>query len=102
MIIDLRLQPGAMVSELSLAAEIELGRTPVHEAVARLVVDRLVKLLPRRGLMVASIGLEHVKRSNAVMLTLLYNTRLLPNWQSSGAWLSRRRALAKRQLCNGF
>lgn len=61
MVIDLRLQPGAMVSELSLAAEIELGRTPVHEAVARLVVDRLVKVLPRRGLMIASIGLEEVR-----------------------------------------
>jgi DNA-binding GntR family transcriptional regulator len=61
MIIDLRLQPGAMVNELSLAAEIELGRTPVHEAVARLVVDRLVKVLPRRGLMIAPIGLEEVR-----------------------------------------
>ncbi|BCL80083.1 hypothetical protein ccbrp13_25480 [Ktedonobacteria bacterium brp13] len=61
MIIDLRLQPGAMVNESSLAAEIELGRTPVHEAVARLVVDRLVKVLPRRGLMIASIGLDEVR-----------------------------------------
>jgi DNA-binding GntR family transcriptional regulator len=61
MIIDLHLQPGAMVNELSLATEIELGRTPVHEAVARLVVDRLVKVLPRRGLMIAPIGLEEVR-----------------------------------------
>jgi DNA-binding GntR family transcriptional regulator len=61
MIIDLRLQPGMMVDELSLAAEIGLGRTPVHEAVARLVVDRLVTVLPRRGLMIAPIGLEQVR-----------------------------------------
>jgi len=38
MIIDLRLRPGMIVDELSLAAEIGLGRTPVHEAVARLVM----------------------------------------------------------------
>jgi DNA-binding GntR family transcriptional regulator len=60
MIIDLRLHPGMMVDELSLAAEIGLGRTPVHEAVARLVIDRLVTVLPRRGLMIAPIGLEQV------------------------------------------
>ena len=61
MIIDLRLHPGMMVDELSLAAEIGLGRTPVHEAVARLVIDRLVTVLPRRGLMIAPIGLEQVR-----------------------------------------
>jgi DNA-binding GntR family transcriptional regulator len=61
MIIDLRLQPGKMIDELSLAAEIGLGRTPVHEAVARLVIDRLVTVLPRRGLMIAPIGLELVR-----------------------------------------
>jgi len=61
MIIDLRLQPGMMVDESSLAAEIELGRTPVHEAVARLVIDHLVTVLPRRGLMIAPIGLELVR-----------------------------------------
>jgi DNA-binding GntR family transcriptional regulator len=61
MIIDLRLQPGMMIDELSLAAEIGLGRTPVHEAVARLVIDRLVAVLPRRGLMIAPIGLDEVR-----------------------------------------
>ncbi len=61
MIIDLRLQPGMMVDELTLAAEIGLGRTPVHEGVARLVIDRLVTVLPRRGLMIAPIGLEQVR-----------------------------------------
>jgi DNA-binding GntR family transcriptional regulator len=61
MIIDLRLQPGMMIDELSLAAEIGLGRTPVREAVARLVIDRLVTVLPRRGLMIAPIGLDQVR-----------------------------------------
>ncbi len=61
MIIDLRLQPGTMIDELSLASEIGLGRTPVHEAVGRLVIDRLVTVLPRRGLMIAPIGLELIR-----------------------------------------
>ena len=61
MIVSLRLQPGIMLDELSLAAEIGLGRTPVHEAVARLVTDHLITVLPRRGLMIAPIGLEQVR-----------------------------------------
>lgn len=61
MIIDLRLAPGTMIDESSLATEISLGRTPVHEAIARLVTDQLVTVLPRRGLMIASIGLEQVR-----------------------------------------
>lgn len=60
-IIDLHFEPGMMVDEPTLAAEIELGRTPVHEAVARLVIDRLVTVIPRRGLMIAPIGLELVR-----------------------------------------
>ena len=60
-IIDLHFEPGMMVDEPSLVAEVGLGRTPVHEAVARLVIDRLVTVLPRRGLMIAPIGLELVR-----------------------------------------
>jgi len=45
MIIHLRLHSGTMIYELSLVAEIGLGRTPVHKAVARLVIDRLVTVL---------------------------------------------------------
>ncbi len=61
MIIDLQLSPGTTIDEMSLATEIGLGRTPVHEAVARLVIDRLITVLPRRGLMIAPIGLEQVR-----------------------------------------
>ncbi len=60
-IIELQFQPGMMVEEPTLATEIGLGRTPVHEAVARLVIDRLVIVMPRRGLMIAPIGLELVR-----------------------------------------
>src|SRR5258706_16427611 len=60
-IINLEFQPATVVDELTLASEVGLGRTPVHEAVARLVIDRLVTVMPRRGLMIAPIGLELVR-----------------------------------------
>ena len=60
-IVDLRLPPGALVDEHSLAAEVALGRTPVHEALARLAGDQLVVVMPRRGLMIAPISVEHLR-----------------------------------------
>lgn len=59
-ILDLRLPPGAPVNEQAVAAELGLSRMPVHEAVARLAVDRFVTVLPRRGSTVTSFGLEDV------------------------------------------
>jgi DNA-binding GntR family transcriptional regulator len=60
MIIDLRLAPGLVVNEQELAAQLNLGRMPVHEAIARLVDDRLVVVLPRRGTMVAPLAMDDV------------------------------------------
>jgi DNA-binding GntR family transcriptional regulator len=59
-IVDLSLPPGAILNEQSLADELELGRTPVREALARLAVDRFVTILPRRGIIVAPITFEDV------------------------------------------
>lgn len=60
-IVTLELPPGMLVDEQSLAAEIGLGRMPVHEALARLSGDQLVIVMPRRGLMIAPISLETVR-----------------------------------------
>jgi DNA-binding GntR family transcriptional regulator len=60
MIIDLRLAPGVVVNEQDLAAQLNLGRMPVHEAIARLVNDRLVMVLPRRGTVVTPLAIDDV------------------------------------------
>jgi DNA-binding GntR family transcriptional regulator len=59
-IVDLRLPPGAMVNENSLAAELGLGRMPVREAIARLATDRFITVLPRRGTVVTKVSLDDV------------------------------------------
>src|SRR3954470_12851187 len=59
-ILSLRLPPGAVVNEQSLAADLGLGRMPVREALARLATDRLITVLPRRGTMVTPLGLSDV------------------------------------------
>jgi DNA-binding GntR family transcriptional regulator len=60
-IVGLQLPPGMLVDEQSLAADIGLGRMPVHEALARLAGDQLVIVMPRRGLLIAPISLETVR-----------------------------------------
>jgi DNA-binding GntR family transcriptional regulator len=60
MILDLRLPPGEVINEHALAAQLNLGRMPVHEAVTRLAADRLATIMPRRGTVVSPIALKDV------------------------------------------
>ena len=57
MILDLRLAPGEVLNELSLAAMLGIGRMPVREAIVRLAGDHFVVVLPRRGTVVASMNM---------------------------------------------
>lgn len=59
-VLDMRLPPGAQVNEIALAEELGLSRMPVHEAVARLAVDRFITVLPRRGSHVTTLQIEDV------------------------------------------
>ncbi len=60
MILDLSLEPGEIVNEASLAAMLNIGRMPVREAVGRLVSDRFITVLPRRGTVVATMTMMDV------------------------------------------
>ena len=59
-IVDLRLPPGTALNEPALAAELGLGRMPVHEALAKLAVERFVVVSPRRGTTVSVPSLPDV------------------------------------------
>lgn len=58
MIIFRELEPGSMVSEKQLAEEMELGRTPVREALQRLAYERMVEIHARRGIQIPMISVE--------------------------------------------
>ena len=55
MIVFLRLAPGSAISEAELSAHLGIGRTPIREALQRLARERLVSILPRRGIIVSPI-----------------------------------------------
>jgi DNA-binding GntR family transcriptional regulator len=60
MLLDLRLSPGSVVNEHDLAQELEIGRMPVHEALARLAGEGFLNVLPRRGTVVTAFTLNDV------------------------------------------
>jgi DNA-binding GntR family transcriptional regulator len=58
MIVTLKLAPGQPVSEAELSELTGIGRTPIREALQRLARERLVAILPRRGIMVSAIDVK--------------------------------------------
>ncbi|WP_420244747.1 GntR family transcriptional regulator [Roseiterribacter gracilis] len=58
LIVTLELPPGTVLSEQVLAQRLNIGRTPIREALQRLARDGLVVVLPRRGILVSAINLE--------------------------------------------
>jgi len=57
LISTLQLQPGSQVAEAELVERTQLGRTPVREALLRMVSTGLVVQQPRRGLLISGIDL---------------------------------------------
>jgi DNA-binding GntR family transcriptional regulator len=56
LIVTLELEPGEVVSEAALSTQLGIGRTPIREALHRLARERLVNILPRRGIVVSEIN----------------------------------------------
>jgi DNA-binding GntR family transcriptional regulator len=56
LIVTLQLEPGSVVSEGMLSQRLGIGRTPIREALQRLARERLVNILPRRGVIVSEIN----------------------------------------------
>jgi len=67
MIVRLDLAPGDVIRDDDLQARLGLGRTPIREALQRLVRDQFVTVISRRGMFVSNIDVSE--------LGLLYETR---------------------------
>src|SRR3546814_14394892 len=62
LIVTLRLPPGHVLSEADLAKRLDIGRTPIREALQRLAREGLVVIMPRRGIMVSDINVKRQLR----------------------------------------
>jgi GntR family transcriptional regulator, rspAB operon transcriptional repressor len=61
-IVSLELPPGSVLTEGRLMQELRIGRTPIREAIQRLIVERLVTHLHHRGMLVAEIRAADVQQ----------------------------------------
>ena len=59
-IVRWELQPGTVLAEVELAERLDMSRTPVREALARLSADGLVVAIGGRGLEVASMDADDI------------------------------------------
>jgi DNA-binding GntR family transcriptional regulator len=56
-IVALHIAPGAPINEDALGRELDMGRTPVREAIKRLALENLVTVFPRRGTFASEINI---------------------------------------------
>jgi GntR family transcriptional regulator, rspAB operon transcriptional repressor len=53
-------RPGDYLNEAYISTVLRLGRTPVHQAIDRLVLDGLVEVIPRKGVIVRPVSFDEV------------------------------------------
>ena len=59
-IITLQFKPGAYLNEASISKRLGIGRNPVHLAVRRLVLEGMLEVMPRKGVIVKPASLKEV------------------------------------------
>lgn len=69
-IMELYLQPGAILSIKDICGHFEIGRSPVRDALIRLEQEGLVTLLPQRGTMISQIDLLRVEQERFLRLSV--------------------------------
>lgn len=57
-IITMDYRPGECIVESQIGERLRFGRTPIHEAVARLALEGMLDILPRKGIVVRPLSLD--------------------------------------------
>ena len=92
-ILVLTLPPGSLIDEVALANRLELSRTPIREALARLATEGLIDTLPNRSTIVSNIDFINLHTFfDAITLMYRVTTRLAAqNWQTGDLEIIRAR-----------
>jgi DNA-binding GntR family transcriptional regulator len=59
-IITCKFKPGECINEASVSELLGLGRTPVHQAIDRLMLEEMVEVIPRKGVIIKPVILQDV------------------------------------------
>jgi DNA-binding GntR family transcriptional regulator len=69
-IVSLDMPPGSVVQEARLREELDIGRTPIREALQRLALENLVRSIPHRGTFVTDVNITDLARITEVRVVL--------------------------------
>ncbi len=69
-IVCLDMRPGSVVEESRLRDELDIGRTPIREALQRLAWENLVRSVPHRGTFVTDVNITDLARITEVRVVL--------------------------------
>lgn len=95
MIVSLELAPGSIVRESDLREELDLGRTPIREALLRLSLEKLVTIIPRQGIFVSEITISDLQHLFELRHSLeMMAARLAARRGRPRHWAQMREALA--------
>jgi len=100
-IIALDLPPASVIDEASLAAELNLGLTPVRQALRRLAFENLVVILPRRGTLVAELNLSDLHKIFEMRLELETLAARLAAERATLAQIEELEQLSREALAHG-
>jgi DNA-binding GntR family transcriptional regulator len=92
-IVDGRHPPGTRLIEDQLAQELGVSRSPVREALRVLEVERFVDMVPRKGVVVASLSLDEAAEVFEVRLALESLAARLAARKATADGVSRLRAI---------
>lgn len=95
-IVRLDLGPASVIDESALSQQLGLGRTPIREALQRLMHEGLVVVFARRGMMVAPVSLmdfQHLAQARTVWEPNI--ARMAAQTGAPDAWDALEAALAK-------
>jgi DNA-binding GntR family transcriptional regulator len=99
-ILSLTLQPSELVDEASLAKRFGVSRSPVREALVRLVSESLLQTLPNKGTIVAPLRIEEFPQYvDALDLVQRSVTRLAARFRNSASLQNIRDEQAKFARC---
>lgn len=69
-IMSLELQPGQAISEVELAEQLQLSRTPIREVMAKLKEENLVEVQPQVGTYISKIDFKLIEEATFMRYTL--------------------------------
>ena len=105
-IITCKFKPGECINESAVAALTGFGRTPVHQALDRLMLEEMVEVIPRKGVIVKPVVLQDVMQMIEVRMVNETHCALLAAERADDAHIEQlaavigraRKAIAARDI----